>query len=120
MDSTSTDNQASKAAPISVRAYARHRGCSAPAVLKAIDRGRLRLSIVIEGGKAKIADVALADREWAENTDLSRASGEIKERASRHRQRQSCRSFHRLPPANTGTAASTSAAGPAADASRRT
>jgi hypothetical protein len=26
-----------------VRAYARHRGCSAPAVLKAIDRGRLRL-----------------------------------------------------------------------------
>jgi hypothetical protein len=85
MDSTPVNNSASKAAPISVRAYARHRGCSAPAVLKAIDRGRLRLSIVIEGGKAKIADVALADREWAENTDLSRASGEIKERANRRR-----------------------------------
>lgn len=86
MDSQQQVGRSSKAEPISARAYARHRGCSAPAVLKAIDRGRLRLSIVIDGdGKAKIADVALADREWAENTDLSRASGEIKERANRHR-----------------------------------
>jgi phage terminase Nu1 subunit (DNA packaging protein) len=36
--------------------------------------------VVDAKGKAKIADVALADREWAENTDLSKAPGYVKER----------------------------------------
>ncbi len=67
--------------PISLRAYARHRGTSAPSVLRAIKRGRLNASLVIDAkGKTQIADVALADIEWAENTDLSRAPGYVKAR----------------------------------------
>jgi len=63
-----------------IRAYARHRGCSAPSVLRAIARGRLVHSIVLVQGKPQIADPDLADREWAEATDLSRAPGSVKER----------------------------------------
>jgi len=47
---------------ISLRAYARHRGCSLAAVQKAISSGR----IMPIGGKI---DAKLADREWAANTD---------------------------------------------------
>lgn len=54
--------------PISVRAYARHRGCTHQAVRKAIDDGRLEGSVVRVRGQAKIADVELADREWTANT----------------------------------------------------
>lgn len=66
--------------PMSLRAYARHRHTSAPAVLRAIKSGRLLKSLVMVKGKAQIGDVALADREWAANTDLSRAPGFVKER----------------------------------------
>jgi hypothetical protein len=65
-------------------AYAKHRGCSKNAVSKAIKRGRLKLSVVHDAaGQPKIADAALADREWTQNTDLSRAPGDVKERAAR-------------------------------------
>ena len=47
---------------ISLRAYARHRGCALNAVQTAIRYGRITL---IEG---KI-DPKLADREWSDNTD---------------------------------------------------
>jgi phage terminase Nu1 subunit (DNA packaging protein) len=70
-------------APLSVRAYARRRGVSHTAVSKAIDSGRLKLSVVRdERGQPKIADPALADREWTAGTDLSKAPGYVKERAS--------------------------------------
>jgi hypothetical protein len=53
------------AGPLSLRAYARHRGVSAPTVLRAIRRGSLKASLVRDvDGHAKIADVALADSEW--------------------------------------------------------
>lgn len=65
---------------MSLRAYGRHRGTSAVAVLRAVRRGRLVQSVVLVGGKAKIADPALADQEWEANTDLSRAPGYVKER----------------------------------------
>jgi hypothetical protein len=74
-----TDNPVT--APLSIRAYARHRQTSAPSVLRAIRSGRLKNSLVVdEHGKAKIADVALADQEWAANTDLSKAPGYVKDR----------------------------------------
>lgn len=67
--------------PLSVRAYARHRNTSAPSVLRAIKSGRLKNSLVIgPDGKAKIANVALADDEWTANTDLSKAPGYVKAR----------------------------------------
>ncbi len=66
---------------MSVRAYARRRGVSAPAVLNAIKAGRLRASLVSTPGGMKIADPDLADREWDENTDLSRAPGYVRARA---------------------------------------
>lgn len=72
------------AAPWSLRAYARHRGTSAVSVLRAIRKGRLKASLVHDAkGHAKIADPALADAEWAANTDLSRAPGYVRERADR-------------------------------------
>ncbi len=56
------------AKPTSLRAYARRRGVSVEAVSKAVTAGRLRESVVIVGGKPKIADIELADREWTANT----------------------------------------------------
>ncbi|AGC43265.1 hypothetical protein MYSTI_01934 [Myxococcus stipitatus DSM 14675] len=55
--------------PLSIRAYAKHRGCSHVAVLKAIKRGRLVKSITPD----KKVIPSIADREWIENTDLTRA-----------------------------------------------
>lgn len=75
--------------PISLREYARHRkalglaGGSAQAVSQAVKKGRLPQSAVLVDGVPKIADAALADREWASNTDVSRAPIDVKERASR-------------------------------------
>ncbi len=71
-------------APLSQQAYGRHRkalglpGGNAVAVGRAIARGTLVASLVGAGGSAKITDAELADREWAENTDLSRAPGTVK------------------------------------------
>lgn len=71
------------AAPLSLRAYARHRGVSAPAVLKAVASGRLKASLVRdEQGHAKVADVALADREWTAATDITKAPLAVKARAA--------------------------------------
>ncbi len=41
---------------------------SAESVSKAITAGRLRESVIFVGGKPKIADAELADREWTANT----------------------------------------------------
>lgn len=49
--------------------------------MKAIARGRLRNSLSWKGGAARIADPQLADREWASNTDLSRAPDAVKDKA---------------------------------------
>jgi hypothetical protein len=68
--------------PLSVRAYARHRGASHQAVLRAIARGRLSASLTTVDGVTKIADVALADKEWAATTDLSKAPDAVKARAA--------------------------------------
>jgi phage terminase Nu1 subunit (DNA packaging protein) len=53
---------------MSLSAYARRRGVSVEAVSKAVERGRLRGSIVMVGGKPKIGDAELADHEWQANT----------------------------------------------------
>jgi len=55
-------------APLSLRAYAKLRRVSPEAVSKAISSGRLRESVSRVGGAPKIADAALADREWEANT----------------------------------------------------
>jgi phage terminase Nu1 subunit (DNA packaging protein) len=57
-----------KSKPLSLRAYAKHRGVSAEAVSKAITEGRLRESVTRVKGAPKIADAELADREWDANT----------------------------------------------------
>src|SRR3954470_4357597 len=67
---------------LSVRAYARHRGSSHQAVLRAIARGRLSAALTTVDGVTKIADVALADQEWAATTDLSKAPDAVKVRAA--------------------------------------
>lgn len=67
--------------PISLRAYARHRGVSGEAVSRAVKGGRLRASVVRIDGVPKISDVAIADREWTGNTDLTKAPASVKERA---------------------------------------
>jgi hypothetical protein len=63
----------------SLRAYASHRkqaglsGGSAAAVSKAVLRGRLKHSVVVVDGTPRIVDFAVADQEWAERSDYSRA-----------------------------------------------
>jgi phage terminase Nu1 subunit (DNA packaging protein) len=54
--------------PMSLSAYARRRGVSVEAVSKAVERGRLRGSVVMVDGKPKICDAELADHEWQANT----------------------------------------------------
>src|SRR4051812_9101021 len=54
--------------------YARHQHVSAAAVSKAIKAERLKKSIVWIKGIAYIRTIAAADREWAANTDLTRAA----------------------------------------------
>lgn len=51
--------------PISQLAYAKHRGVTHHAVQKAIKSGRLNRSV----RDGKIINVALADKEWADNSD---------------------------------------------------
>ena len=63
--------------PLSLRAYARHRNMALFAVQKAVKDGRLQASIVYVEGKPKIADVALADKEWAANTDQSKPKNSV-------------------------------------------
>ena len=65
-------------APLSMRQYAKRRGVSAEAVSKAVRDGRLRLSLTEVAGVPKIADPDLADREWRDNTDLTKAPGAVK------------------------------------------
>lgn len=62
-------------ATVSVRAYAKHRGVSHTAVLRAIDSGRLKDSVLrsVLGKTIGITDLELADREWAASTDLTKA-----------------------------------------------
>ncbi len=57
---------------ISLREYAKHRGVSAMTVSKAVKSGRLRESVTRdEHDQPKIADVALADREWLANSNYT-------------------------------------------------
>lgn len=68
-------------APLSLRAYARHRGVTHESVRRAVASGRLKASLTADR-PPQIADVALADREWAANTDLSRAPDAVKAQAA--------------------------------------
>ncbi|QPC43997.1 hypothetical protein HW532_15645 [Kaustia mangrovi] len=55
--------------PLSIRAYARHRGVTQGAVQWAIREGRLSKSLQIDDkGRKKIRSAAEADAEWLENT----------------------------------------------------
>lgn len=58
---------------ISIREYARRKGCSDPAVLKAIKTGRINNGCIIdEKGNKKIIP-EIADAEWKSNSDPVRA-----------------------------------------------
>lgn len=61
--------------PLSLRAYARHRGVSHEAVRKAIETGRLAVSITRVDGQPQICDAELADLEWEENTRSATPAG---------------------------------------------
>ncbi len=53
---------------MSLRAYAKRRGCTLAAVQKALAAGRLEESVVIYRRQPAIGDPDLADREWADRT----------------------------------------------------
>lgn len=66
---------------MSLTDYAKHRGVSKMTVSNAVRKGRLRESVAYSGaGKPKIRDVALADKEWEENLDLSTAPAAVREK----------------------------------------
>lgn len=68
---------------LSLRAYSRQRGTSVEAVRRAIKSGRLKSCLVTtDAGRVQIGDADLADREWAANTDLTKAPSYVKERAA--------------------------------------
>lgn len=74
----------------SLRAYARHRDVSATAVHRAIESGRLSTCVVRDAaGKFRgITDLALADREWAATTDLTKAPMSVILRTEEHQQKE--------------------------------
>lgn len=58
---------------LSLRAYAKHRGCRLSAVQRAIESGRLSKSVARDGrGSPKITDAAAADAEWSATTKDNR------------------------------------------------
>src|SRR5262245_49251749 len=57
---------------MSLRAYARHRGCTVEAVSRAVQRRRLRKSVIVVDGVPRISSAKLADEEWAANTQSSK------------------------------------------------
>lgn len=64
--------------PLSLAAYGRRRGVTAPAVLKAIRSGRLARSVVRrDDGRLLIADPALADEEWAASRQRARPPASV-------------------------------------------
>jgi hypothetical protein len=74
--------------PLSLRAYAAHRkahklpGGSLQAVQRAVDAERVYRAVVVVNGRRMIGNVVLADREWAENTDHTKATVDMLERAA--------------------------------------
>jgi len=66
----------------SLRAYAKHRGCRPFAVSKAIDSGRLKLSVKRVDGKIVGVDFDLADQEWAANTNAVKAPTKTRSESS--------------------------------------
>jgi phage terminase Nu1 subunit (DNA packaging protein) len=69
--------------PMTLTDYAKRRGCTKMAVSTAIKSGRLVKSVVwLENGRPAITDAMLADEEWRENTDLTRAHQTVRERAA--------------------------------------
>lgn len=76
---------------MSVRAYSRHLGVNHMAVWRRIESGKLSACVVrdAKGKVLGIGDLAVADREWAENSDLTRATQEVRDReAAREMARQ--------------------------------
>lgn len=72
--------------PISLSAYAKHRGVSVQAVSMAVKEGRLEGALVIVKTRAgkemqKIISLAAGDREWASNTQPSAADPATEEEA---------------------------------------
>ena len=53
---------------LSLRAYAKHRGCTLRAVQEAIAAGRLSKSLVRAGTWKRVRDAAAADSEWQATT----------------------------------------------------
>jgi hypothetical protein len=52
-----------------IREYSRHRGCSHPAVIKAIKDGRLASALRTDARGKQVIDQAAADLEWSLTTD---------------------------------------------------
>ena len=83
-----------------IRAYAKYRrarglpGGNHESVRRAIASERLERSVRIVDGATRI-DFALADREWADNTDLSKAPDHVKIQAF---SRPGCSGTHRQDP----------------------
>lgn len=67
---------------MSLRQYGHRIGVSVESVSNAVSTGRLVKSVTRVGKAPKINDPELADREWAENTDLTKAPDYIKARAA--------------------------------------
>lgn len=66
--------------PVSLSAYARHRGVSLTLVRLAIKKGRLHRSLVaVPGVGMQIADVAAADAEWTANTNHTTTPAAVRE-----------------------------------------
>lgn len=65
---------------LSFAAYARHRGVTHTAVINAVKEGRISCSIDPNTGR-RVIDPAVADEEWARNTDTTRTPHSYKKRA---------------------------------------
>lgn len=74
--------------PLSVREFARRRGCSYETIRLAIKAGRLVKAVVNVNGKPKIADYEMAMQELDATTDLTRAPHAVVVRASERRRKE--------------------------------
>ena len=77
---TDVATAATPATPTTLRAYARHRAVNPSQVSRAVRSGRLSNSVTWTNRRPWINDVALADREWAAATDLTKAPASVLDR----------------------------------------
>ena len=60
---------------LTFKEYAKRKNVSAPIITRAVQTGRLKESIIENDNGVRFIDPEIADKEWGQNTDMSKLVG---------------------------------------------